>query len=114
MIIDNNRYFNVVYNSQNTTQFIINLANEEVKQIMNHPGYNNAQKYVLRLYLGLNKDNLKDIQSEGKAHKQLLRKIRGSYEYMDTLKKDVYAMQNFCGNPTLFLTLTSAEYVWYE
>ena len=57
MIIDNNRYFNVVYNSPNTTQFIINLASEEVKQIMNHPGYNNAQKYVLRLYLGLNKDN---------------------------------------------------------
>ena len=40
----------------------------------------------------LNKENLNNVQSEGKAYKQLLKKIRGSYEYMDTLKKDVYAM----------------------
>lgn len=63
MITDNNRYFNVVsrieglYNSPDNTEFKLNLASQGVLQIMNHHGYNNAQKYVLRLYLGLNKDN---------------------------------------------------------
>lgn len=58
MITDNNRYFNAVQKLYGGLYDRPELNVDTVKQILNDPGYNDAQKYVLRLYTSLNKDNI--------------------------------------------------------
>ena len=97
MITDNNRYFNVVIkeNSYDGPEVELNIYSEPVKQILENKYYTDAQKYVLRLYLGLNKDNLSLLPEVKKTECYFLRVLNqlynDNYEIEEFSKYDIFS-----------------------
>ena len=94
MITDNNKYFNRVSRIESLEVIELNVDSPEVKQILTHTGYNDAQKYVLRLYLGLNKDNLSLLPEVKKTECYFLRVLNqlynDNYEIEEFSKYDIF------------------------
>lgn len=107
---DNNRYFNAVSETEG-----LKLNLEEVIKILNNPSYNDAQKYVLRLYLNLDKDN-NPLLPEGNNECYFLQVLNdlynGKYKIEDIEPNyDIFPNLKTCDGLRLNLSKAKTAYI---